>query len=253
MKPKTLRRIVIFGSTSAIAQAVARRFVSRGASLFCVGRNERKLQAVLNDLRVRATNGQRVEGMTADLTDISRHEQLIDAAEQALGGIDGVLIAHGSLPDQGECEQSVDQALKELQTNALSVAALLTALANRFEKQESGVLAVISSVAGDRGRKSNYVYGAAKGMVTLFMQGLRNRLDRKGVSVVTLKPGFVDTPMTAGFDKKGPLWATPETVAAGIVRAMERGCDEVYLPGFWRFIMLAIRHIPERFFKRMNL
>ena len=142
---------------------------------------------------------------------------------------------------------------QEIETNALSVINLLTLLANHLEKQQHGVIAVISSVAGDRGRQSNYVYGAAKGMVTLFLQGLRNRLTKVNVDVVTIKPGFVDTPMTAAFDKNGPLWARPEQIAKGIIRAMQKGKDEVYLPWFWWGIMLIIKHIPEIIFKRMSL
>ena len=172
---------------------------------------------------------------------------------QALGGIDIVLIAHGTLPDQAACQQSVEQTLAAIHTNALSVISLATLLGNAFEQRGRGVLIAISSVAGERGRQSNYVYGAAKGMVSLFLQGLRNRLSRHGVQVITIKPGFVDTPMTAAFEKKGLLWAQPDRIAKGIVAAVERGRDEVYLPGFWRWIMLVIRHIPEGLFKRLKL
>ena len=142
--------------------------------------------------------------------------------------------------------------LREIDNNGLSVIALCTLLGNRFEAQGSGSIAVISSVAGDRGRQSNYVYGAAKGMVTRFLQGLRNRLAKENVQVLTIKPGFVDTPMTAAF-KKGALWAQPADVARGILAAIDKGKDEVYLPGFWRLIMLVIRHIPEFIFKKLSL
>jgi len=143
-------------------------------------------------------------------------------------------------------------ALKELSTNALSVVSLGTLLANRLEAQGRGCLAVISSVAGDRGRQSNYVYGTAKATVTAFLSGLRNRLQRSGVRVLTVKPGMVDTPMTAGM-KKGPLFASPETVAAGIVRAVDKGKDVVYLPGYWRLVMAVIKALPEGVFKRLKL
>ena len=142
--------------------------------------------------------------------------------------------------------------LAALQTNALSTVALLTQLAGMLEQQRGGTLAVISSVAGDRGRQSNYVYGSAKAMVDAFASGLRNRLQRHGVRVCTIKPGFVDTPMTAGFSK-GLLWAQPEQVARGIVKAMDRGQPVSYQPFFWRYIMLAIKHIPERVFMRLSL
>jgi len=156
------------------------------------------------------------------------------------------------LPDQRECERSVAKTLEAFQTNAISTIALLTEIANRFEARGRGVIAVISSVAGDRGRQSNYVYGAAKGAVNIFTQGLRNRLAKKGVAVVTIKPGFVDTPMTAHLPKNA-LFASPEYVGARIFKAIERREDVVYVPWFWFFIMTLIRHVPERIFKRLNL
>lgn len=249
----SLKRVIIFGATSAIAEQTARQLVAQGASLYCIGRDEHKLTAMLDDLRVRASNHQCIDGCVADLTDYTQHDQLIATAEQMLGSVDAVLIAHGTLPDQQICQTDVAKMRQEVETNAISVISLLTLLANRFEQQRSGVIAVISSVAGDRGRQSNYVYGAAKGMVTLFLQGLRNRLAKTNIDVVTIKPGFVDTPMTAGFDKTGPLWAKPEQIAKGIIKAMHKGKGEVYLPGFWWGIMLIIKHIPDFIFKRMSL
>lgn len=249
----SLNRVIIFGATSAIAEQTARQLVAQGASLYCVGRNHDKLNAVLDDLRVRASQHQRIEGCVADLTQGEQHAGLIETAEHLLGGIDAVLIAHGSLPDQQACQMDTNQTRLEIETNALSVINLLTLLANYFERQQRGVIAVISSVAGDRGRQSNYVYGAAKGMVSLFLQGLRNRLASAHVDIVTIKPGFVDTPMTAAFDKSGPLWAKPEQVAKGIINAMQKGKGEVYLPRFWWAIMMLIKHIPESLFKRMSL
>ncbi|WP_348815904.1 SDR family oxidoreductase [Halomonas sp. H10-59] len=249
----SLKRVILFGATSAIAEQTARQLVAQGASLYCVGRNRDKLVALIEDLKIRAGDQQHIDGSVADLTDCSQHAQFIDTAEQQLGGIDGVLIAHGTLPDQQACQADSALTRQEIETNALSVINLLTLLANRLEQQQRGVIAVISSVAGDRGRQSNYVYGAAKGMITLFLQGLRNRLAKANVDVVTIKPGFVDTPMTAEFDKGGPLWAKPEQVAKGIIQAMQKGKNEVYLPWFWWSIMLIIKHIPEAIFKRMSL
>ncbi len=163
-----------------------------------------------------------------------------------------MLIAHGTLPDQLACEQSVDVAVAEFNTNATSTISLMTLAANKLEAQHAGALAVISSVAGDRGRQSNYLYGAAKAAVSTFSSGLRQRLAKVGVAVVTIKPGFVDTPMTKDF-RKGALWAKPEAVAAGIVHAIDRRSSVVYLPWFWSLIMLIIRHIPEPIFKRIKL
>ena len=245
-----MQRILIIGATSAIAEATARLWAARGDALFLVGRRADRLDVIAADLRVR---GAAVVGsFVMDACDIAAHGVMIEAAEQAIGGLDVALIAHGSLPDQKACETSVELTLREIEINGLSVLALATRLGEKFEAQGRGSLAVISSVAGDRGRQSNYVYGAAKGMVSLFMQGLRNRLARKGVQVLTIKPGFVDTPMTAAF-RKGVLWAKPASIADGIVRAIDRKSDEVYLPGFWYLIMALIRHIPERVFKRLSL
>lgn len=249
----SLRKVLILGATSTIAEHAARSLLAQGASLYCVGRDKDRLGSIIEDLQVRGSGSARVAGESADLLDSSNHEALIDRAEKSMGGMDGVLIAHGTLPDQKECEKSVEMTLAELDVNGVSVIRLLTLLANRFELAGSGVIAVISSVAGDRGRQSNYVYGAAKGMVSIFLQGLRNRLHGKGVAVVTIKPGFVDTPMTDGLDKSGPLWATPNAVGNGIVAAMRSGKPVAYLPRFWWAIMFIIRHIPEFVFKRLSL
>lgn len=247
------QRIVIFGATSAIAAACAHQWVKCGNNVFLVGRNEKKLENLLTNLRQGASPEQTIEGISADLNEFKLQEALFTQAEQVLGGVDLVLIAHGTLPDQHACEQSVALTMEEIRTNALSVIALLTIAANRMEIQGSGTLVVITSVAGDRGRGSNYVYGSAKGMVILFLQGLRSRLARRGVDVITIKPGFVDTPMTAHIEEKGLLWAKPETIADGIVTAVEKKQNVVYLSNLWRWIMLIIRHIPEGIFKRLTL
>ncbi|HUP31252.1 MAG TPA: SDR family oxidoreductase [Usitatibacter sp.] len=246
MKPE---RIVIFGATSAIAQAVARRLASRGARLHLVARDPDKLEAVRADL---AARGAAVTTSLADLDVVERHEALVAEAFETLGGLDAALLAQGTLPDQAACERSFDRTLAEWRTNFIAPASLCARLADRFEAQGAGVIAAISSVAGDRGRRSNYVYGTAKGALSTFLQGLRGRLDSTGVRVVTIKPGFVDTPMTASF-RKGALWATPDQVAAGIVAALDHGRGEVYLPRFWWAIMFVIRHLPERLFLKLRI
>jgi short-subunit dehydrogenase len=244
------KRVLICGATSAIAGATARCFAEAQDLLFLVARDRQKLDAVAADLRVRGAA--RVETHVMDLADTAAHPGMIDACARSLGGIDTVLIAHGTLPDQAACQRSFAAARAELETNFMSVVSLLTLLGNDFEQRRAGTIAVISSVAGDRGRQSNYVYGAAKGAVSIFMQGLRNRLQRAGVHVLTIKPGFVDTPMTAGF-AKNPLWADAASVGRGIYRALCRGNDVVYLPWFWRLVMWLIRLVPERIFKRLRL
>jgi short-subunit dehydrogenase len=245
-----MKRILIFGATSAIAEATAREFARRHAALFLVARNAERLQAIADDLKVRGASS--VDTALLDAGEIERYPELLAAATSRLGAIDAALIAHGTLSDQAACERSVERLQQELMTNALSYMALCTLLANRMETQGHGVLAVISSVAGDRGRQSNYVYGSAKAAVTTFASGLRQRLYRKGVRIVTIKPGFVDTPMTAAF-KKGVLWASPRSVAASIAGAMERGTPVVYTPWFWRPIMWIIRAVPEVIFRRLRI
>ncbi|MES2936146.1 MAG: SDR family oxidoreductase [Pseudomonadota bacterium] len=245
-----MKRILVIGATSAIAEATARAWAAQGHSLYLVGRARERLETLAADLRVRGAP--LADAGVLDVNELDRHAEVLEAAAAALGGIDVVLVAHGTLPDQAACEQDPVLTLRELHTNATSTIALLTLVANRMQAQGQGTIAVITSVAGDRGRQSNYVYGSAKAAVATFLQGLRNRLHRHGVRVLTIKPGFVDTPMTAAFPK-GPLWASPGQVARAIARAVERGADVAYVPGFWLFIMLAIRHIPERVFKRMRL
>ncbi len=251
-----LQRVVIFGATSAIATAVARELAGRGAHLFCVARDAERLDDLLADLRVRGDDrdARRIHGALADLADVDTHAAIWEQASEALGSnIDAVLLAWGNLPDQATCDQSVEATLDALRVNGTSAIALLARIAPDFEARGHGVIAAIGSVAGDRGRQSNYTYGTAKGMLATYLQGLRNRLFFSGVDVVTLKPGFVRTPMTEGFNRTGALWAEPERIAHGILRAMQRGRDVAYLPWFWLGIMTIIRLIPEYLFKRLKL
>jgi decaprenylphospho-beta-D-erythro-pentofuranosid-2-ulose 2-reductase len=243
-------RIAVLGATSGIAEAVARRYASRGAVLLLVGRNRARLEAVRDDLRVRGAA--RAEVLVEDLDAVDRHAALVDAAEALLGPADVVLLAQGALGDPAAYAADGAAAARVLHTNLVAPASLLTLFAARMEARGHGTLAAIGSVAGDRGRASNYAYGAAKGGLALFLQGLRNRLARAGVAVLTVKPGFVDTPMTAHLPRNA-LFADPERVATCIVRALDRRRDVVYAPGFWRWIMLAVRAIPERLFKRLSL
>jgi short-subunit dehydrogenase len=245
-----MKKILILGANSAIARAVCRIYAEQGHALYLVGRDPAKLTATELDLKVRTKAP--VFSLACDLTETSRHAEIIATAEATLGGLDTVLIAHGELGTQADAQNSFSQTHEILSTNFLSQVSLLTLLANNFELKKSGTLAVITSVAGDRGRKTNYVYGTAKGALSIFLGGLRNRLFSSGVRVVDLRLGFVDTPMTSTF-KKGPLWASPEAVGNAIVHAISRGDDIVYIPWFWRWIMLIIRSIPETLFKRLSL
>lgn len=245
-----MRKVLIVGATSAMAEATARLFAQRGDSLFLVGRRREALDSIAADLKVRGAPAVGVAVM--DGNDLGAHESMIASADQALGGLDTLLVAYGTLSDQKACESSPELTVQEIMTNGVSAAALLTRVGTLFEQRRAGVIAVISSVAGDRGRSSNYVYGSAKALLTAFASGLRQRLAKSGVRVITIKPGFVDTPMTAAF-RKGPLWAKPEQVAKGIVNAIDGSNRDIYLPRFWRLIMFIIRSIPERVFVRLKL
>jgi decaprenylphospho-beta-D-erythro-pentofuranosid-2-ulose 2-reductase len=243
-------RILVLGATSSIALATMRELAGPGIHFMLVARNGDRLTAVAQDLLTRGSFA--VETWIMDLDDTSAHPEMLRAAADRLGNIDLALIAHGVLGDQQAAEMDFEIAAAILHTNFMSVVSLCTWLATYFQLQRAGTLAVISSVAGDRGRKSNYVYGASKAALNVFLAGLRNRIDRDGVQVLTIKPGFVSTPMTAHVPQNA-LFASPQQVAHGILRAIERRRDVVYLPWFWRWIMLLIRTIPERFFKKMNL
>ncbi len=245
-----MSNILILGATSAIAKYTIRLFAADEHSLYLVALNEDKLTSMKKDMLVRGAKDVNYECL--DLSDDKQHIDLISRVTETMGSIDTVLIAYGTLPDQNISIESYENTLKELQINCLSVISLLTIIANQMEQQGSGSIAVISSPAGDRGRQSNYVYGTAKGALTIFLQGLRNRLSKSNVHVLTIKPGFVDTPMTKDF-KKGFLWENPEVISKGIYNAIRKKREVVYLPFFWRYIMMIIKSIPEKIFKYLKL
>ena len=245
-----MKKILIIGATSAIAEHCARIWAAKGDAIHLVARNEQHVQAISSDLKVRGAS--EVTTYCLDLNNVGKHEELLNVADDSLGSVDIVLIAHGTLSKQKKCELSVEETLSEIQTNALSSISLLTLIANRFEAKKSGTICVISSVAGDKGRSSNYVYGSAKAMVTTFASGLRQRLHKSNVDVVTIKPGFIDTPMTSEF-KKGLLWVRPYAIAALIVQAIDKKKAEVYAPTYWRYVMLIIRLIPNSIFSKVRL
>ncbi len=243
------QRILVIGATSAIAEAWARRCAARGDQIDLLARNAERLATIAADLSVRVA--QRVDSAVVDLGQIEALEPALEHARSNLGGLDQTLIAHGTLPDQVQCWESCETTLEALHINAVSTIALMTLLATMLETQGSGTLAVISSVAGDRGRASNAIYGSAKAAVSSYASALRQRLARSGVNVLTIKPGFVDTPMTANI-RKGALWAQPDQIAAGIDKAIQRRRSVVYLPRFWSMIMLVIKTIPETVFRRLR-
>lgn len=250
MRGENMKKILIAGALSAIAQETARCFAADGAAFFLAARDPGRLAVLAQDLKTRGAD--RVETLALDLNHEGQHPALLQKADAFLGGVEIALLAYGTLPDQAACEKDFAQARLAFETNFVSAASLLNNLGHYFETRKQGVIAVIGSVAGDRGRSSNYVYGAAKGALALFAQGLRARLQRSGVHVLTVKPGFVESPMTAGISKNF-LFADARSVGQGIYRAILAKKDIVYLPWFWRWIMLVIRLIPEGIFKRMQL
>jgi short-subunit dehydrogenase len=244
------RKILVLGATSGIAEATCRIWAAEGARLFLVARNPDKLAAVAADLRTRGASF--VDTAVADLDDTDKHPALLAHAVNSLTGLDVAYLAHGILGDQARAEQDFNTAAQIIYTNYMAPVSLLTWLANFCVQRRAGTLAVISSVAGDRGRKSNYLYGSSKAGLSAFLDGLRNRVDREGVTVLTIKPGPVKTSMTAGM-KGSEKFADVDSVAKSIVKAIEKRQDTLYVPFQWQPIMFIIRHIPERVFKKLNL
>ena len=245
------RTVVILGAGSAIAQAIAREFAGRGYGLLLAGRDLEELERIAADARVR--HGVEARALFFDALQPDSHAAFVESCrEVSKDSVEGAVLCFGALGDQAQAQADAAEARRIVDTNFTGAVSILGHFANHLEEKRAGFLCALSSVAGDRGRQSNYVYGAAKAGLTVFLQGLRNRLFRSGVRVVTIKPGFVDTAMT--FGRPGMfLVASPQAAARSVVSAVEKGKDQAYVPGFWRWVMLAIRLLPERIFKRMRL
>jgi decaprenylphospho-beta-D-erythro-pentofuranosid-2-ulose 2-reductase len=248
----TRKKIVIVGATSAIAEHCARIWARDDAIvLTLVGRDPERLRALAADLRVRSPRST-IDVVTADFIDPVAIQQLTDAIA-AQGVPDTVLIAHGSLPDQQECQRDLSACGEALRINGVSPVLFAEAFAGRMQDAGRGTLAIIGSVAGDRGRKSNYVYGAAKGLLARYAQGLQHRLAGTGVAVVLIKPGPTDTPMTAHLKQSGAKLAPVADVAQIIVAAIGKRRAVAYAPARWAMIMQVIRHLPQSIFNRLNI
>ncbi|HWB75961.1 MAG TPA: SDR family NAD(P)-dependent oxidoreductase [Nannocystaceae bacterium] len=241
-----MSRVLVLGATSAIASEIALRYAQRGASLYLVGRNPDKLATLCARL------GDAVVGWElADLDATGHSDAIVQRAIDTLGSLDIAIIAHGLLGDQRATELEWSAAEQILRTNLLSPLALLLPLANYFETTSGGHIAVLSSVAGDRGRPRNYTYGAAKAGLTVYLQGLRSRLWRAGVAVHTFKLGPVDTPMTVDHPKNR-LFSRADVVAEMIVTGIDAGVPEAYVPSWWRPILGVVRRLPESWFQRVG-
>lgn len=246
----TARKILIIGATSAMARATAAAFARRSDSIYLAARDADEVSRIAADLAVRCQVSTYFGAF--DIAQIGSHASFVSHVVDALGGLDGVVLVAGSMADQADAEQDFSLVETMVQVNYLGAMSVLDECAQFLVQQKSGFIIGISSVAGDRGRQSNYYYGSAKGALSIYLSGLRNKLQAASVHVMTVKPGFVDTAMTYGI--KGMfLVASPESVGENIVRAVMKNRNVVYLPWFWRYIMLIIRQLPEFVFKRLKL
>jgi short-subunit dehydrogenase len=241
--------VLILGATSAIARATAVAFATRGDALYLASRDPDELQRLATDLKLRY--GVEVRYGLFDAEAIETHEAFLQSVIEEMPNLSGVVLAFGYLGDQ-QAARDFKVGAKVIAANFTGAVSILSHCANYLEPKQRGFIIGIASVAGDRGRQSNYVYGAAKGALSLYLQGLRNRLFASGVRVITIKPGFVDTAMTYGLPGMF-LVASPQHIGERIVATLGKSADEVYLPWFWRYIMLIIKHIPEPIFKRLRL
>jgi len=244
-------RILVVGATSTIARHVSARLAERGATLHLAARRLDAAERIGRDLTVRFESD--VSWGRFEATEYPSHEALLDRATDAMGGLDGLFVAVGMLGDQSQAENDPSHLRQIATINYTAPASLVTLTANRLAEQGQGWIATLSSVAGDRGRPSNYAYGAAKAGLSAFLEGLRGRMYTRGVHVLTVKPGPVDTKMTFDMDDPPPLMADPHRVAADIVAAIEKGKDVCYTPPIWRYIMAAIQLLPSSGFKRLDL
>lgn len=246
------KRIVIVGATSAIAEHCARRWLEKQPSdLTLVGRDAKRIERVAKDLKVRSPQSE-IRVVQAEFLNPKAISATVEDIVES-GRVDIVLIAHGSLPDQSECQNDLQSCRDALEINGVSPVLYAEAFAKEMKKANHGTIALIGSVAGDRGRKSNYVYGAAKGLVARYAQGLQHRFAGTGVKVVLIKPGPTDTPMTAHLKEKGAKLAPVEDVAKRIVEGVESGKPVIYAPRKWWLIMMIIRHLPAFVFNKMDI
>jgi decaprenylphospho-beta-D-erythro-pentofuranosid-2-ulose 2-reductase len=242
-------RVLILGAGSGIAQATARLYAGESAIIGLAGRNIGRLAGIADDLTARGAT--QVEAFDVDFTTAEVPSSLAAMAHR-LGGIDHVILAYGVLGEQALAERDLAVAQSIIDVNFRSAAAWTLAVAELLERQGRGSLVVLGSVAGDRGRRANYIYGAAKAGLSTLVEGISHRFRGTGPRVAIVKPGPTDTAMTAGMPKGGPLWATPEAVAAVVRKAADTGGPVLYAPARWRLIMAIIRMIPAPIFNKLN-
>jgi decaprenylphospho-beta-D-erythro-pentofuranosid-2-ulose 2-reductase len=244
--------VVILGSTSGITRATAQAFAEAGYTLVLAARDDEENAILAADIAVR--HGVPCHALHFDAEDLSSHGKFVEACEAAIGTKPtGVVLGYGYMAEQEKAQKHMAEVEKMISVNLTSAISILEAFGAVFEHRGSGFLGVLSSVAGDRGKQTNYIYGATKAGLTCYLEGLRVRLAKSNVTVTTIQPGFVDTKMTFGLPLPGPLVATPAQAGKAIFKAVSTGKDEAYVPFFWRYIMLIIRNIPRRVFKKMSM
>jgi short-subunit dehydrogenase len=243
-----MNNILILGATSDMAQAIAKKYAAEGWSLTLAARKKESLEPIASDLAVRS--GAEIQSLEFDATDFSNHRKFYEDLQPKP---DVVIAAFGYMSDQIEVRTDLEDIRRTIDINFTGMASILSVVAEDFEKRGNGAIAAISSVAGDRGRQSNYIYGSAKAGLTVFLAGLRNRLVDKGVHVMTVKPGFARTKMTENLELPAALTASPEQIAEAVFQGLEKKRNVVYTLWMWQWIMLIIKHIPEFIFKKMKM
>jgi decaprenylphospho-beta-D-erythro-pentofuranosid-2-ulose 2-reductase len=249
---KASNRVIILGALSAIATAAARIYAREGAALVLVARNEERLNALAADLHARGAANVVVVPMDLE-AEANQAGDHLQAWASHMGGLDHVHVVYGYLGSQREASASRAELSRIVTSNFTSAVHWCEAAANIFRQQKHGSLVAVSSVAGDRGRQSNYAYGAAKGGLALYVQGIAHSLAGTGARAVAVKPGFVDTPMTDGLKKGGPMWASADQIGAALRRAADKGGPIQYAPGKWRIVMGVIRAVPAFVFHKTKL
>jgi hypothetical protein len=240
--------ILIIGAKSDIAKEIAREYAKNGYNLYLAARNCQSLEGLANDIKIRSDAD--VVLKEFDITDFSSHDKFYKSLEPKPFG---VIVVAGYMAEQKECENDWSKTFNTINVNYTGAVSILNIAANNMEENKNGFIIGISSVAGDRGRKANYIYGSSKAGFTAYLSGLRNRLNESGVKVLTVKPGFVATKMTQGMDLPQKLTAGPDEVAKDVFKAQQKGKDIIYTKSIWRYIMLIINNIPEIIFKKLSI